>query len=55
MVSIQAFDVIRGLVYVGLVVILQVLVPFHHISFNFSRVQEVYVRCCYVCVTVFRF
>lgn len=34
----------RGLVYVGLVVILQVLVLFHCISFNFSQVQEVYMK-----------
>lgn len=44
MVSYRAFDVTCGLVYVGLVVILQVLVLSHCISFNFSRVQEVYVK-----------
>lgn len=44
MLPYQTFDVIWGLVFVALIVILQVLVLFHHIPFNISPAQQISIR-----------
>lgn len=44
MVPYHTSDVIWDLVFVGLIVILQMLVLFHHIHTNFSLTQEVSIR-----------
>lgn len=54
MVSYQTFDVIWGLVFVGLIVILQALVLFHHIPFSFRRAQEVSIKAL-LCLCLYKY